>query len=223
MQKAKFSRVMPLLLAAVLLFVSCGDSTGSDTSTKPEVESIQTATALPNLPEQTLAPLPATNTPAAHSIEQDPSSQPASTIEVLTPSPTVDLNQPVLTLTYEIPAIQLDRRLEANLAGKITLIDVTSGREETVPNGQRLLTEINGALQTFKNEFQEVPTDCPSCVIIGFELPAAGESGKGILENPQLQVSIQHLFSTRLGPHFPPDSVMGHHYSASGYTMAQTA
>lgn len=209
-----------LAIALILVAMACS---GEPTSLA-ETSSSQPPTKLPKLPEKTLAPLQPTNTPASTGLMvNEPTSPAATSLPVLTPSPTADLNQPVLRLMYEIPAVQLKRTLEANLAGKLTLIDETTGKIVTVTNGQRLLAEINGALQSFKADFEPVPAACETCVIIGFDLPVAGESARGILTDPQLQVSIQHLFATRLGGHFPPDTVLGHHMSASGYTLAQTA
>ncbi|MEM9772954.1 MAG: hypothetical protein AAF902_00125 [Chloroflexota bacterium] len=212
------------LLLTIALSVGAMACAGAPSSLDTASATI-TPTELPKLPKQTVAPLLPTNTPLTSeaAAPQPTLANDATSPSVITPSPTADLNQPVLKLFYEIPAVQLKRTLEANLAGKLTLIDETTGEEATVPNGQRLLTEINGAIQTFKGQFEPVPPGCKTCVVVGYDLPLAGESARGILTNTQLQVSIQHLFSTRMGPHFPPDTVLGHHLSASGYTLAQTA
>lgn len=180
---------------------------------------------LPALPATTIEPLQPTYTPS------DPLSQtaiapiPTSELDslIVTPAPSVDLNLPVLRLVYEIPAIGLNRTLEANLAGKLTLTDVTNENVVTISNGQRFLTEIAAAIQTNQALFEPIPADCELCVIIGYDLPAAGQSARGTLPDPTLQVSIQHLFASRLGPHFPPNTLIGHHRSASGYTVAHTA
>ncbi len=174
----------------------------------------------------TVAPLQPTFTPAdlgSNSQAPQPTQQTAELPLLETQSPTVDLNQPVLLLTYQIPAIQLNRKLEANVAGQLTLIDVTTGSQVRIPNGQRFLTEIIGAIEANKTSFTPVAPDCSLCVTIGYELPAAGESASGALPDPLFQVSIQNLFASRLGAHFPPNTVVGHHRAASGYTVAHTA
>ena len=217
---------MLFILLPVLFLLGCVESSQPRTSEQEAVVESNSATAIKTTsPSQTLAPLKPTFTPASNqSSEIEPSDdEPAQLPPIATQPPTVDLSQPVLSLSYRIPAISLNRELTANLAGKITLTDLTTGNQISIPNGQRFLTEIVGAIEANKDAFLPVPADCDRCVTIGFELPAAGESANGILADPQLQVSIQHLFATRLGPHFPPSTEIGHHRSASGYTVAHTA
>ncbi len=225
-----------IYLLPILFLLGCGESQ-SPTAQEPNIppattnatENTADLSAEPTAPLATLAPLQPTFTPAGQSATSSgdqivPTSTGVAQLPALaTIAPTVDLDSPVLSLTYQIPAVELNRQLTANVAGRILLTDLTTGKEVAIPNGQRFLTEIVGAIEANKTLFEPVPADCAECVVIGFELPAAGESGLGILPDPQLQVSIQHLFATRLGPHFPPEIALGHHRSASGYTVAHTA
>lgn len=222
LKKSKRFTSILLLLFIGLLFQSCsgsGDEIGSATPLPTATNRI-----LPTLPPITVAPLQPTFTPSDPLQQSAPTLQPQSSDQQnVTPTPSVDLNAAVLGLTYKIPAIGLERTLEANLAGKLTLTDLANGNVVTVSNGQRFLTEIVAAIQANKDLFEPVPADCELCVTIGYNLPASGDSAEGALPDPTLQASIQRFFASRLGPHFPPNTVIGHHRTASGYTVAQTA
>lgn len=205
---------------------SCGGAT-QETNDLFLATSEPTQRVLPTLPAVTVPPLQPTFTPANPLAQTGDNLTPFPTLESsslgATPEPTVDLNQPVLRLVYEIPAIGLERTLEANLAGKLTLTDIASENVVTISNGQRFLTEITSAIQANRELFEEVPADCDRCVIIGYDLPVSNESARGTLPDPTLQASLQNLFANRLGPHFPANTLIGHYRSASGYTVAQTA
>lgn len=224
MQHLKSFASLLLFLGVAAFLQSCGESTQFDGTLAEEATA--TVRILPTLPAVTVAPLQPTFTPADPLAQTADSLTPFPTLQSselgATPEPSVDLNQPVLRLVYEIPAIGLERTLEANLAGRLTLTDVARENVVTISNGQRFLTEITAAIQANRELFEPVSADCDRCVIIGYDLPVSGESARGILPDPTLQASLQNLFANRLGPHFPTNTAVGHHRAASGYTVAQT-
>jgi hypothetical protein len=68
----------------------------------------------------------------------------------------------------------------------------------------------------------DVPSGCDLCVQLSYELFLTAESGSGWLEDPVLLASFENFFSAHLGPHFPPDTVVGIRRSATPYTVAHT-
>jgi hypothetical protein len=67
-----------------------------------------------------------------------------------------------------------------------------------------------------------LPDNCDLCVQLSYELFLAGESGEGWLEDPVLLASFENFFKAHLGPHFPPDTIVGFRRSATPYYVAHS-
>jgi len=70
---------------------------------------------------------------------------------------------------------------------------------------------------------EPVPDGCERCVFLSYELPFDGQQGSGWLQDPILIASMERLFTNGLGPHFPPDTILGLQRRTSGYTIGHTA
>ncbi len=173
------------------------------------------------LPPATAVPLPTlypTNTPADSLPNQAQPTQPPPTA-VASPTP-FDFSQPVIKLQYSIPALQLDRRLEGTAASTIRLFDITSDQQVDLRDQSRVLLQLQNAL--LELELADLPDDCDRCVQVIYDLPLSEQSGSGWLQDDILLASIENYFTVWLGPHFPPDTQIGLHRTASAYNVAHT-
>ena len=169
----------------------------------------------------TAVPLPTlypTDTPADSRPNQAQPTQPPPTA-VASPTP-FDFSQPVIKLQYSIPALQLDRRLEGTVASTIRLLDITSDQQVDLRDQSRVLLQLQDALANI--ELTDLPADCDRCVQITYDLPLSEQSGSGWLQDDILLASIENYFAVWLGPHFPPDTQIGLHRTASAYNVAHT-
>lgn len=205
-----------IILAAFLFAVGCGGSAPE----QPESEAgdsasrvIITVAPLPSLYPTTTRPAAVTSENAVESLQEPATRAPTST--------PVDLNEPVLTLSLQIPEINFDRSITGNVAGAVTLTDENSADSVVLARSGRLLAEIRAAL--LETTIDPLPAEgCDRCVQIEFALPADGLEQSGWLRDPILIASLEFLFANSLGPHFPPDTAIGFYRSASGYTVAHT-
>ncbi len=202
-------------LGFVLLAAACQANTppfSSETPASSGTRLLVTAAPLP-----TLYP---TATGVANALPASPEPSAGST-PARAPAPTpVDLTRPVLFARLQIPAIGYDRALSGTVAGSLTIEDRTGGEKRVISNRGRSLAEITAALQSVSLE--PLPDDCPTCTHFEFDLAAEGVRGQGWLRDSILLASLELFFSRELGPHFPPDTVLGLHRSPSGYTIGQT-
>lgn len=157
----------------------------------------------------TASPLPTASATA-------PVTRPATAV----PDTPVAFDEPVVVLTYRIPAIDLDRRLTGNLASQIEATDMTTGQAVTRQNQAGILLELQQALIDL--ELSELPADCDSCVQLSYELPLSEISAGGWLEDARFLASIENYFTALLGPHFPPETVAALRRSATPYYPAHT-
>lgn len=174
----------------------------------PVIEATATPVSLPTLlPSATAVVVPAANV----------TSTPAPT-----PSPesTVDFEQPVVELRYRIPSLQLDRRLEGDVSGRVTVVDETRGLAAIRQNQGGVLLELQSVLPTL--ELDSLPADCETCVALSYALPVEGAAGEGWLQDPVLLASVENYTAALLGPHFPPDTILGLRRSATAYDVAHT-
>lgn len=185
-----------------------------------------TTSAVPPTPLQLPSPqvIPPTFTPAP--LERPSSSDALPATGAAQPPPAasatdIPLDQVAISLRYRIPAVQLDRRLEANVAGRITVTDETSGATISRNNQTTVLVQLQQALSDL--ELAPVPADCMRCVQVEYALPLADRAVSGWLEDPILLASIENYMAVMLGAHFPPDALAGLRRSASPYAPAQTA
>ncbi|MFW6068897.1 MAG: hypothetical protein ACOC9E_04880 [Chloroflexota bacterium] len=179
-----------------------------ESSETAESEATATPLSLPTLlPSATAVIVPATNV----------TSTPAPT-----PSPqrTVDFEQPVVEFRYTIPSLQLDRRLEGDVSGQVTVVDETRGVAAIRQNQGGVLLELQGVLPALEPE--PLPPDCETCVAFSYELPLEDAEGEGWLQDPVLLASVENYTAALLGPHFPPDTILGLRRSATAYDVAHT-
>jgi hypothetical protein len=137
------------------------------------------------------------------------------------PEATADLQQTVVSLHYQIPALGLDRRLEGNVAGTVTVVDETAGLAATVAHQGGVLYELQTALPQLA--LAELPAGCDGCVAFSYSLPLSGEAESGWLQDAVMLASVENYLALTLGPHWPEGTVAGLRRSASPYHVAQTA
>lgn len=205
-------RLVSLLLVLLLLGVGCSQ----------EAEEIPTPAVAPE-PQ----PAGATETPfvlpTLYPTETRPAQEPAATFAPMatdTPGPTVDLEQKLAEFRYTIPALNLDRRLEGNVSGTVTVVDETTGIAAILRNRGGVLLELQQALPDL--ELAPVPEDCERCVHFSYSLPLEGLEEEGWLQDPVLLASVDNFLTANLGPHFPEGTVVGLYRSASPYDVAHS-
>ncbi|MCA9927340.1 MAG: hypothetical protein KC419_02640 [Anaerolineales bacterium] len=192
-----------------LLLIGCGAAPEGPTQVPPPL-------VLPS-PQ----PVPPTFTPGP--VQAFPSPTPAPTREpqatAVSDTP-IPFENTVVELRYQIPAINLDRRLQGNIASQIILIDETTGQGQQRNNQAAVLLQLQ---QTLKDlELAPVPEGCDRCVQFSFELPLADISASGWLQDVTLLSSLDNFMTLTLGPHFPPDTVVGLRRNISQYAPAQS-
>ncbi len=149
-----------------------------------------------------------------------PSRTPFATIEPLSKETAVPFDQILITLHYTLPALALDRSLTGNTAGQIIIRDETTGITGESIHREGIIKEMVDVLsQTTLNSPDE---ECPDCLFLSYELPLTGESGEGWLRDPRLAASLENYFAVAIGPHFPPETIVGLRRSASTYAPAHT-
>lgn len=181
----------------------------------------ETITANPSavIPTFSARELPVTFTPV-------PTIIPVTPTPIATPTPPgptatpIDFGQTTVELRYRIPALNLERRLQGNVASQIIFVDETTGTSLKRNNMMGVLLELQQALPELALDSQ--PEGCTTCVYIEYELPLADEAGAGWLQDPVLLASIENIMATVLGPHFPPNTLVGLRRSASPYAPAHS-
>jgi hypothetical protein len=157
-----------------------------------------------------------TNTPLVWPTPWPTSSLPATAVP-RTPIPFAEI---VVSLTYEIPALGLQRRLEGNVASQIILTDEVTGETVTLSNQPGNLLQIQETLTRLT--LAEPPDGCDRCVFLRYELPARQTQVEGWLQDLIFLASLDHFTSVHLGPHFPAGTVIGLRRNASAFDVAQT-
>ena len=198
-------------LAVCLLLIACGNA-GPDGT----LETAATPFALPTPPS-----IPPTFTPAP--IAPRPSQTPDTRQPTLSPIPStpIPFDDTVIAFRLRIPAIDLDRRLQGNVSSEIIVVDETAKRGQQRRNQAFILLELQQVLESI--ELEPVPDGCDRCVELTVEFPLEERTVSGWLQDPVLLASIENFMVVTLGPHFPPDTVVGLHRTASPYAPAQTA
>lgn len=170
-------------------------------------------------PAPTLVVLP-TLYPSPTSARESPTATPAMPA-TRAPEATADLQQTVVSLHYQIPAIGLDRRLEGNVAGTVTVVDEAAGLAATLAHQGGVLFELQSALPEL--ELAPLPAGCEGCVAFSYSLPLSGEEDSGWLQDAVMLASVENYLALTLGPHWPEGTIAGLRRSASPYHVAQTA
>jgi len=200
---------LPLLALALLGLAACAGEPADGSATPATVAARPAATqfALPTLyPSATADSRQPTATPTAA-----PTARPAST---------ADLQQQLVELRYTIPALGLDRRLEGNVAGAVTVVDEAAGVAATLQNQGGVLLELQTALPELA--LAPLPDGCAGCVQFSYRLPLSGEEAEGWLQEPVMLASVENYLTITLGPHWPAGTVVGLRRSASPYQVAHT-
>lgn len=205
---SRYRRLALATLFIVLLLVACSQPPAEtpepdDADRRPQL----TREAIPTLYPTFTRP---SATETATAVPQD----------TPTPRSTIDFEQPVVEFRYRIPALQLDRRLEANVNGEITVVDETVGLASMRQNQGGILLELQDALPEL--ELEPVPANCDSCVAFSYSLPIDGVSDEGWLQDPVMLASVENYTSVAVGTHFPPDTVLGLRRSATAYDVAHS-
>jgi hypothetical protein len=201
----RFGTVVPAVALGLFLFGCTGDVTPS-----PELTAIRPAPAQFALP---------TLYPTATSARQ----QPTPTREMpatRAPEATADLQQTAVAFHYAVPALGLDRRLEASVAGTVTVVDEAAGLAATLSHQGGVLFELQTALPEL--ELADLPEGCGGCVAFSYSLPLSGEADSGWLQDPVMLASVENYLALTLGPHWPEGTIAGLRRSASPYHVAQT-
>jgi hypothetical protein len=207
------------LLLVLFLLWGCSNPVPTVTPTRPAPEATlalaATTAPLPSL-VPTFTPEP---TPSPLSVAT-PSPQLTRATASTESSPTPAFDEPVVEFRYTIPALGLDRRLEGNVASQIIAVDETTQRAVQRNNQASILLELQQSLPHL--ELAPLPEECDRCVQFQYELPISGESDEGWLQDPVFLASVDNFLTVLLGPHFPPETVVGLRRSASAYAPAHT-
>lgn len=199
----------PMLALVLLGLAACADEPagGSATPATAAARPAPTEFVLP-----TLYPSPTRD-----------SRQPTATPTVAPtarPESTADLQQQLVELRYTVPALGLDRRLEANVAGTVTVVDEAAGIAATLQNQGGVLVDLQSALPEL--ELAPLPEGCTGCVQFSYRLPLSGDEAEGWLQDPVMLASVENYLAITLGPHWPAGAVVGLRRSASPYQVAHT-
>jgi hypothetical protein len=165
---------------------------------------VPTFTPLPNVAQLT-TPTPDPNRP-------QPTAAPSAT--------PIDFEARVIEFRLIVPAIGLDRRLEANVASQITIVDEMTQTAVQRANQASIVLELQNNLPEL--DLQPIPDGCASCVYFEYSLPFSDASGQGWLQDPIILASIENYLAVAIGPHFPPDTLVGLRRAASAYYPAHT-
>jgi hypothetical protein len=211
-----FKALLGLVLGLVFV-VGCEQG---PTPTVLPVEEEPTATAVVEaaVPEETLVLPTLYPTPSAV-----PSASATAPLPTGTPRATatpIDFTELVVEARFSIPGLALERTIRGNVSSQLELTDETTGEVVTVTDVPGVMFELQQSLP--ETELSEVPDGCELCVQLSYELFLTGETGEGWLEDPVLLASFENFFSAHLGPHFPPDTVVGLRRSATPYNVAHT-
>lgn len=196
-----------------VFFVGCGEAPSSS-------EAADGVTAVP-LILPTIGSIPPTFTPSS----DEPTPRPTMTRPLpspetpLVPTP-IPFDEPVVTLHLRLPAIAYDRHLVGTVGSVVTLSDETSRRGQERRGQAVVLIELQQALRGVALE--PLPDGCDACVQLAFSLPLEQVEQSGWLRDPVLLASLQNYFAVALGPHFPPQTIVGLRRTASPYAPAQT-
>jgi len=136
------------------------------------------------------------------------------------PNTPIPFGDTAVELHYQIPALSLNRRLQGSVASEIIAVDETTGISRQRSNQAGIMLELSSALPEMTLE--PLPEGCDTCVQVAYELPNLGLSETGWLQDPVLLASIENYLTAALGPHFPPDTVIGLRRSASPYAPASS-
>ncbi len=199
-----------LVLVTVLVFLA-GCSTLADGTVTPVRPVV--------LPTASNRDLPVTYTPESTAVFVTPTPRPTLTAAPPTETP-VNFAETAVELRYRIPAIGLDRRLQGTFGSQIIFADEASGLILQRSNQGLVLLELQQVLPGLTLE--PLPEGCDTCVYLEYALAASGETGAGWLQDPILLASVENLLAVVLGPHFPPDTLVGLRRSASPYAPAHT-
>lgn len=193
-----------------MLLAGCATpATGTPTPHRPVV-----------LPTVGSRELPVTFTPVSTAVFMTPTAQPTLTAA---PAPTLtpqNFAETAVELRYRIPALGLDRRLQGTFGSQIIFADETAGLILQRSNQGLVLLELQQVLPTL--ELTPLPENCDTCVYLEYTLTASGETGAGWLQDPVLLASVENLMAVILGPHYPPNTLVGLRRSASPYAPAHS-
>ena len=206
-----------LLLLLFFLLAACSRPGVTPTPALPTSAVIDTPAG--NAATVTPFVLPPTFTPPPPPAVPSPPA-PAGVTPTATLGADVDFAEKVVEFRYTIPALGLDRRVEANRAGRIDIVDETTGLVAVLRNQGPIIEQFRlgfGGLS-----LPPLPEDCPGCVAFSYELVDSGESGEGWLQDPVLLASVENYTAANLGPHFPAGSVFGLRRNANAFNAAHS-
>lgn len=203
----------PCGLVLILLLVACSNAGSLDATQTPESVGQRDAPTATSVVIPTLYPTVTRPAAAANTATPPPSDTP-------TPQSTVDFEQPVVELRYQIAALDLDRRLEANVNGEITVVDETRGLAGMGRSQGGVIIELQQTLPRLSLE--PLPDDCEGCVAFSYELPMVDSSAQGWLTDTIMLASVENYMAMMVGAHFPGDTVLGLRRSATSFDVAHS-
>lgn len=206
------TKLIPPLWLLLWLLVACAQNTPTSPATPINEDVAAPLVFTPPVLVPTFTPL---STPGPL-----PTFTPNVVQTVAATSTPVNFNETAVELRYNIPAIGLDRRLQAKVGGSIILVDEITLLAVEQVNQPGILLEIRQAVEGL--ELAPVPEGCDTCVWFRYDLPLTGVSEEGWLQDPILLASIENYMAINLGPHFPPDTVLGLRRSASPFAPAHS-
>lgn len=151
---------------------------------------------------------------------------PTAPVVTVTQAPLRPTNTPipfgdnVVELWYQIPTIGLERRLQGSIGSQIILVDEVTGVAIQRNNQASVLLDLQQLLPELL--MPVVPEGCTGCVYLRYELPFGQFSAEGWLRDPVVLASLENFFALNLGPHFPPNTVLGLRRNATPYAPAHS-
>ncbi|MCA9932865.1 MAG: hypothetical protein H6662_03965 [Ardenticatenaceae bacterium] len=198
-----------LIALGILAIVGCAEqAVSTPTAVNPVV-----------FPTASIRELPVTFTPVATQAIVTPTPPASPTPPAPTATP-MDFGETAVELHYRILALGLDRRLQGTIGSQIIFADENSGVILQRSNQGLVLLELQQTLPEL--DLEPIPDGCDTCVYVSYNLPLSHLSGEGWLQDPVLLASVENLLAAVLGPHFPPDTIIGLRRSASPYAPAHT-
>ena len=204
------------VIALLLLFlVSCGTNAEMGQPTVP----FPTTTRIIGGLAPTFTPIPSGGVVAETAVFTSDGIADPIIASDSTRIPTVS-NEIIVNLRYALPALNLNRTLSGTADGQISIYDEATGRTAKGSQREDILAELIPALSV--TTLEPLDDECPTCLFLSYELPLTGETREGWLRDPRLAASLENYLAIALGPHFPPETIIGLRRSASSYAPAHS-
>ncbi|MCB8945593.1 MAG: hypothetical protein H6658_17730 [Ardenticatenaceae bacterium] len=209
-----YRKSLLFICVMTLLLLGCSDPGTNGADDGAATTPVRSTLAPLNTLVPTFTPLPNVQIPVTLT------PVPGAPETAVDPTATINFEEITVQLIYQIPALGLDRVLEGNVAGQISVYDraVPLGMQRS--NQGNILLDLQRRLPEI--ELAPLPTDCETCVLFQYSLPLEGDSRAGWLQDPVILASVENYMTALVGPHFPPNTAVGLRREATFYYPAHS-